>query len=731
MTKYVIKRNGVKEKFDVKKIASAMQKAYLSVGDEVSFKECLEQAKAITKDLLDNGNEISIENIQDCVELFLMDTKKYETAKAYIKYREKQRIDRENPWSDNDERQDLILQKYLLDNETKRDFIKRVSIKRPALEKILRHKEAIFGGRNLYAIGRDGNITGSNCYVTEDPLDNLESIYKVDYQIARTYSYGGGQGMNLSNIRPKGAKVNNSSNTTPGVIVFAEKYSHTTLNTQQDNRRGALMLVLNIDHPDIIDFVTTKLDLNKINGANISIAITDKFMEAVENDEIWSMKFETPYEVIEKRLSAKKLLELIAYSAHTMGDPGVMFIDKMNDYHFLSEYDEVKFTATNPCGEQPLMAHGSCNLGSVNLNAFVKNPFKEDAYYDWERFDHVVEEMIYSLDDLLTLLGDRHALKEQRDHVTKYREVGLGVMGLADLALSMSLPYGSDEFLEFLDELMKRMINEAAKATALNAKEKGAFPAFDYKKVSASRFYKTVISPEVDELIKKHGMRNSRLLSIAPTGSISNILGVSGGVEPFFQISYTRRIISMFDEEKKITVWEKTPLAMAKALDIHPEELPEWTKITSQNIDFEARANVQKVIQKYVDTAISSTFNIPNSATVEDVMKIYQTAWHKGLKGATVFRDRCAKIGILSGLNAETKDLNPGTPPKMHIEETWYNKVLDKKKEYVTHVVIDGQMYKPEKMERELCPMCQSVLIKKQGCIQCSNDLCDYEKCSI
>jgi ribonucleoside-diphosphate reductase alpha chain len=731
MTKYVIKRNGVKEKFDVKKIASAMQKAYLSVGDEVSFKECLEQAKAITKDLLDNGNEISIENIQDCVELFLMDTKKYETAKAYIKYREKQRIDRENPWSDNDERQDLILQKYLLDNETKRDFIKRVSIKRPALEKILRHKEAIFGGRNLYAIGRDGNITGSNCYVTEDPLDNLESIYKVDYQIARTYSYGGGQGMNLSNIRPKGAKVNNSSNTTPGVIVFAEKYSHTTLNTQQDNRRGALMLVLNIDHPDIIDFVTTKLDLNKINGANISIAITDKFMEAVENDEIWSMKFETPYEVIEKRLSAKKLLELIAYSAHTMGDPGVMFIDKMNDYHFLSEYDEVKFTATNPCGEQPLMAHGSCNLGSVNLNAFVKNPFKEDAYYDWERFDHVVEEMIYSLDDLLTLLGDRHALKEQRDHVTKYREVGLGVMGLADLALSMSLPYGSDEFLEFLDELMKRMINQAAKATALNAKEKGAFPAFDYKKVSASRFYKTVISPEVDELIKKHGMRNSRLLSIAPTGSISNILGVSGGVEPFFQISYTRRIISMFDEEKKITVWEKTPLAMAKALDIHPEELPEWTKITSQNIDFEARANVQKVIQKYVDTAISSTFNIPNSATVEDVMKIYQTAWHKDLKGATVFRDRCAKIGILSGLNAETKDLNPGTPPKMHIEETWYNKVLDKKKEYVTHVVIDGQMYKPEKMERELCPMCQSVLIKKQGCIQCSNDLCDYEKCSI
>ncbi|MFA7075993.1 MAG: hypothetical protein WC152_04915, partial [Candidatus Izemoplasmatales bacterium] len=399
--------------------------------------------------------------------------------------------------------------------------------------------------------------------------------------------------------------------------------------------------------------------------------------------------------------------------------------------HFLSEYDEVKFTATNPCGEQPLMAHGSCNLGSVNLNAFVKNPFNEEAYYDWERFDHVVEEMIYSLDDLLTLLGDRHALKEQRDHVTKYREVGLGVMGLADLALSMNLPYGSQQFLDFIDELMSRMINQAARASALNAKEKGVFPAYDYEKISSSKFYKTVINKETDELIKKYGMRNSRLLSIAPTGSISNILGVSGGVEPFFQISYTRRIISLFDEEKKITVWEKTPLAMAKTLGIDPVELPEWTKITSQNIDFMDRANVQAVIQKYVDTAISSTFNIPNSASVEDVMEIYKTAWRKNLKGATVFRDRCAKIGILSGLNAETKDLNPGLAPKMHVEELWNNKKTGKKKEYVTHVVIENQEYKPEKIERELCPICHSVLIKKQGCIQCSNEACDYEKCAI
>jgi len=727
---YVVKRNGTKEPFDLNKIAIAMHKAYLGVGIELSVEECLKQAQKITKGY-PKDQEVNIEKIQDDVELFLMESKQYEAAKAYIKYRERQRNERDHPWADNDDRQNLILSKYLMKGETKKDFIKRIAFGKSALEKVFRKKEAIFGGRNLYAIGREGNITGSNCYVTEDPQDNLESIYRVDYQIARTYSYGGGQGMNLSKIRPKGAKVNNSSNTTPGVMVFAEKYSHTTLNTQQDQRRGALMLVMNIDHPDIIDFITTKLDLNKINGANISIALTDDFMNAVENNSKWTMKFETPYELIEKTVGARDLLGLIGYAAHTMGDPGVIFINHMNDYHFLSEYPEVKFTATNPCGEQPLMAHGSCNLGSINLNAFVKNPFTDKAEYDWERFDHVVSEMIAALDDLLTMLGDRHALKEQREHVKDYREIGLGVMGLADLALSLKLPYGSPEFLVFLDEMMRKMINSATKATALRAKELGVFPKFDYEKISKSSFYKFAIDPEVDALVKQYGMRNSRLLSIAPTGSISNILGVSGGVEPFFQINYTRRIVSMFDEEKTITIWEKTPVALAEAMGVLPEQLPEWALITSQNLDFMDRANVQSTIQKYVDTAISSTFNIPNSATVEDVMNIYKTAWAKGLKGATVFRDRCAKIGILAGVNEDTKDLNPATPPSMHIEEKWINKLTRKMDEYITHITVSSTGYTPEKIEKELCPLCGGVLIKKQGCIQCSDPSCVYEKCAI
>lgn len=241
--------------------------------------------------------------------------------KSFVFYREKRAAERKTPWKDTDERQDMVLGKYLIKGETKKEFLDRISNGNHNLLKIFRSREAIWGGRILYAIGREGNITGSNCYVATSPEDSLKDIYRADYDIARTYSYGGGQGLNLSKLRPRGAKVNNSSNTTPGIMVFAEKYSHTTLNTQQESRRGALMLVLNIDHPDVIDFITAKLDLNKINGANISLAITDDFMKAYKADELWTMKFETPYEKIEKVVKARDLMSLVSYAAHTMGDP--------------------------------------------------------------------------------------------------------------------------------------------------------------------------------------------------------------------------------------------------------------------------------------------------------------------------------------------------------------------------------------------------------------------------
>lgn len=726
----VRKRNGELEDFDILKIAKAIYRARLDAGQEKELDECVEEAQFIVKNIL-NGNVLDIETIQDAIERHFIKNDDIEVFKLFTFYREKRRQDRTNPWANNDERQDIILGKYLLPNESKKEFLERISFGNTSLMKVFRNREGIWGGRNLYAIGREGNITGSNCYVATDPEDSLEDIYRADFEIAKTYSYGGGQGLNLSKLRPKGAKVNNSSNTTPGIMVFAEKYSHTTLNTQQESRRGALMLVLNIDHPDVIDFITAKLDINKIEGANISLAITDDFMRAYQADEDWQLSFETRHESIKKTIKAKDIMHLISYAAHTMGDPGMIFIDRMNDYHLLSEYDEVKFTATNPCGEQPLMANGSCNLGSINLNAFVRKEFTSEAYFDLSRFSEVVEIMIRGLDELLDMLGNRHALAAQRKHVTDWREVGLGLMGLADLALTMGLGYGTPEFIHVLDTIMSTMANSAAKASAKLAKEKGVFPKYDYEKISSSKFFQDVYTEETKSMIKEYGLRNSRLLSIAPTGSISNILGVSGGIEPYFMLGYQRLIKSMFEEEKAIWVYEKTPLRMIKYFKLEDHtKLPGWAQITSQNINIDDRLAVQQTIQKYVDTAISSTFNLPNYATTNDVEYIYAMAWKLGLKGVTVFRDNCKKIGILSN-GGPNFDRNPAPKPQIILSEYWLNKKTNAVNEYITSIQISDNDYKVEKINLELCPMCGAPLVKQGGCTKCSNNECVYEKCAL
>ena len=373
----------------------------------------------------------------------------------------------------------------------------------------------------------------------------------------------------------------------------------------------------------------------------------------------------------------------------------------------------------------------SCNLGSVNLNAFVRNPFTENAFFDTARFQEVVREMTWGLDDMIEMFRERHALQEQRDHAKNWMEIGLGVMGLADTALSMGIGYGTPKFIQFLDRIMKTMINTAAQASAMRAKTHGTYPKYNYENLAASRFYQETLTDETKELIKKYGMRNSRLLSIAPTGSISNILGVSGGVEPFFMLGYQRTIKSMFEQERTVWVNEKTPQKMLNHLGLEaPSQLPAWAQVTSQNIDFERRAEVQATIQKYVDTAISSTFNLPNKATTEDIENIYLTGWKKGFKGATVFRDNCKKIGILTG-GGEHFDKNPAPFPSIEIFEKWTNKKTGEVNEFVNHITITDTDYSSETIELEKCPVCGEHLVKKQGCTQCSNPECYFEKCAI
>lgn len=304
-------------------------------------------------------------------------------------------------------------------------------------------------------------------------------------------------------------------------------------------------------------------------------------------------------------------------------------------------------------------------------------------------------------------------------------------MGLADLALSLGKGYGTKEFLGELEKIMRTMANSAAQASALRARDLGTFPKYDYDKISASNFFQAVYDQDTIEMIEEYGLRNSRLLSVAPTGSISNILGVSGGVEPYFMLSYNRTIKSMFEQEKIIEVVEKTPKKLMDFLRIdHTSKLPEWAKVTSQNIKFIDRAEVQSLIQRYVDTAISSTFNLPNEATTKDIEDIYRIAWEKGFKGATVFRDNCKKIGILTG-GGEHFDKNPAAKPTISLYEEWTDKLTGETRTFINTITISENSFSSEKTEAQLCPMCGSHLMKMTGCTKCSNPECTFEMCAI
>jgi ribonucleoside-diphosphate reductase alpha chain len=303
-------------------------------------------------------------------------------------------------------------------------------------------------------------------------------------------------------------------------------------------------------------------------------------------------------------------------------------------------------------------------------------------------------------------------------------------MGVADLALSMKMAYGSKPFLELLDVILFEMANLSAQASTLKAEKDGPFQLYDYNKISQSTFFKNVYTPATKELIQKFGLRNSRLLSIAPTGSISNLFGVSGGIEPFFLLNYERTIMSIGEEPQVITVWEKTPKALAKTLNIPINNLPSWALVTSQNLDVKDRAMIQSIAQKYIDSAISSTFNIPNHYTTEDITFIYQMAWKDGLKGVTVFRDNCAKMGILSAqFGQEVVDKNPAMFPSFIIEEEWTNKTTKETKKFQHEIILEKHNIKAIN-QKELCPECGSPLQKSEGCIKCVNKDCYYEACS-
>lgn len=424
-------------------------------------------------------------------------------------------------WNLNELQQSIFDAKYKYNNETFDQFIDRVSNGNEKIAKLIREKKFLFAGRILANRGlyKDGiKVTYSNCYVLPQPEDNLEGIYKAAYEAAKTFSYGGGVGISISKLRPKDSKVNNAAKSTSGAVSFMELYNMTTDIIGQHGRRGAMMISMSVDHPDIEDFIDIKTDLNKITKANISIQITDGFMKAVKNKEMYECKFivESTGEVITRQVDAYELFYKLAKNNYNFAEPGILYWDNVTNYNIMSADKTFEYAGVNPCAEEPLPAGGSCLLGSINLSEFVKNQYESSAEFDFKEFSEAVEQCVIALNEVLDEGLELHPLEIQRESVRKYRQIGLGVMGIADMFIKLNIKYGSKESLELSDKIGSMMANIALQTSALLAKKLGTFDACDREKILESEYINNIANPLSKQLIRQHGLRNSQLLTIPP-----------------------------------------------------------------------------------------------------------------------------------------------------------------------------------------------------------------------
>ena len=608
-------------------------------------------------------------------------------------------------WEMDELQQSIWTNKYQYNNESFDEWINRVSGGNEKIGQLIRDRKFLFAGRILANRGlpKDGiNVTYSNCYVLQPPQDNIESIFDTAKYIARTFSYGGGVGIDISNLRPKGAKVHNAAKTTTGAVSFMDLYSMATGLIGQKGRRGALMISMDVNHPDIEDFIDIKTDLDRVTKANISVRINDEFMDAVLNKTMYECKFivNSGQEVITKEVDAHKLFMKLITNNWDYAEPGILFWDKIENNHLLSADKEFKYAGVNPCAEEPLPAGGSCLLGSINLSEFVTEPFTQHATFDNDKFKECVRDCVVGLNEVLEEGLPLHPLEQQKESVSKYRQIGLGVMGIADMLIKLGIRYGSDEAVKLCEELSNMMLNEAVKQSALLAKEYGPFEKYNEEVIFNSKFFINNISDEVKELVREYGLRNSQLLTIPPTGSISTMLGISGGIEPIFNLSYFRKTESVHDEDVVYKVYTQVVKEYMDINGISNEEDLGDIFVTAMNLKAEERIKMQGAWQKNIDASISSTINLPNEATIEDVYDIYVNAWKNDLKGITIYRDGCKRSGILTN---------------------------EKPKEEEKREILNKEITEPE-TEEFVCPECgNKAVIPTGGCGICLQ--CGYSKC--
>lgn len=714
--------------------------------------------------------------------------------------------------ADNKLGQDIWNIKYRNENETFVEWLDRVCNGNDKIRQLIIDKKFLFGGRILASRGLQHTgkkVTFSNCYVVTPPEDSLEGIFDSARDMGRTFSYGGGVGVDFSKLRGRGTKVNNTAKTTTGAVSFMDLYNTVTETIGQGGRRSAMMISLDALHPDAMEFIRVKSDLNKVTKANISLKMTDEFMREVEKG---TTEYKTSFivkdtgEVIEHIVNPTALFDEMCRMNWDFAEPGVLYWDRIENYHMASEDKDIKFAGVNPCltgdtliqtkdglvcikdlvgktpivwcmdneqgggfilkqaskvwltkkdaelvevfyddysirctpdhliftnrgwiqaqhlvsedvvysrdgyelvekivdkveflsiredvydmtvpvvhnfiangivvhncAEQPLMANQSCLLGSINLAEFVK----EDGTFDYMDFEKAVEQGVIALNEVLDEGIELHPLQAQRDIARDYRNIGLGMFGLGDCLIKMGITYGSKESLDISEKIAHRMANMTLRTSALLAKKNGAYPKYKKEAVLKSKYLETVADKVTMDMIKKWGVYNIACLTIAPTGSLGTMLQTSTALEPNFMIFYTRKTESLHDKDVFYKVFIQPAKEYMEKHGLEDEsQLPEYF-ITSGQIHWKDRVAMQSVWQKYIDASISSTVNLPETATVEDVRNIYMTAWKMGLKGITVFRDNCKRLGILtSGEKKEEAILQRGEV-KEQAEDTIYHK---------------------------------------------------------
>ena len=538
--------------------------------------------------------------------------------------------------------------KYRYNNESLEEWFDRVSGKNSEVRQLIKEKKFLFGGRTLSNRGlNDGSY--SNCYSSGYVEDDLVDIMNVNTKLALTYKAQGGQGVSLSKIRPKGTLINNRYES-DGIVPIMEMYNKTTESIMQGgSRKGALMLSIDITHKEAETFITIKSDITRINKANLSVEIDDEFMRIVQksyNDKIeYSMSITRQYEkqTINYDIIPIKLYKLLIKAAHTSAEPGVIFVDKFRNYNLMEFVDKYQIETCNPCGEQPLAKDSACNLGSINLSEYISNPFTSKASFKFTSFVRDVKTCIRGLDEIIDENLPNHALDVQREMSRKYRNIGLGIMGFADALIKLQIKYGSYESVRFIEEICKIQLIAAVEASVELAREKGAFPEYTEEVFDAS-ILKGLFPEERLEEFKKIGIRNCSLLSIAPTGSLGTMLNISTGLEPNFALEYSRKTEALEGKEQYHKVF--AGIALEYTEKFKTTELPDYF-VTSHNLDWDDRIDIQSAAQRYIDTAISSTINLPSDISLEEVEELYLYAWMVGLKGVTIYRDGC-RDGILT-----------------------------------------------------------------------------------